>query len=418
MKDSLSRQSTAGRVIDYGNGSYSVYFHASWEGTAFITITLAHPREAVRWLDNVYRATERNADWTGYFEDATSGVTEQSTCYMLRNNRWANKCEYRNEKAMGKTVYICDRPPTLPCEKLKSITCSLEALSAHATRKLSSEQAFLFERPYVMTPLEGSPFWIEIKDSDYNLQTVRDKLPACGPDLPKPVSDGFWQTYNTWTSLVCRARHWTSGEMKRCLAGKTLYMIGDSTIRQMYESITLAMGQKMDFDIIRQTWTDPALDTTMIFEFHAVIVGTYMLDFWGQKFETDILDSFTRCNYVVVLSLSYHLATWTTQSYTERLLHLRQAILRFKKRCPGAVIVVKSSHPRDHTIPSSYIHSSDWTLFDMNRILRETLEGLGVNFLDVWDMSMAFSASNDVHVSRKETRQQVDLFLSYICPSN
>ncbi|XP_077982507.1 NXPE family member 3-like [Glandiceps talaboti] len=413
MTDSQSRRSTAGRVTDHGNGTYSVYFYAGWQGRTFISVTLVHPREAVLWIDGVYRTSERNVDWFGHFE--SNDVKEESICYLLSDNTWTDKCEYRNVKTLGHTVFVCEKPPSLSCNTLKTIITKFETLAGNVAKKLANEQRYLFESPYLMTPIKDSPFWIDIKEPDIGRENIQTNLPKCGPDLPMPLSDGFWESFGVWTSLTCKARHWAAEEIRQCLIGKTLYMIGDSTLRQWHEALTITLGERMDFDIIRQSWTNEKYHTSFIFEFHAILVGTYDLDFWGQKFEGDILDDLQRCNYIIVLSLTYHFPTWNINSYTERLRLLRQAIIRLKARCPEIVIVVKSSHPRDHTVLESYIHSSDWTLYDMNRLLREHLGGLGALFVEVWDMSLSHSSDNDVHVTRKVVRQQVDLFLSYIC---
>ncbi|XP_070547799.1 NXPE family member 3-like [Ptychodera flava] len=419
MSSTKQKKSTTGRIIDHTNGSYSVFFYAGWSGTADIAVTLVHPRAAVDWIENHYRTEERHVEWNAWYRNGTR--TEESICYVSRALTFPNKCVYVNENALGRTAFVCDRPQHLSCEEIKTTKSRVTSLDASVNKSLSEDLDILFKKPYLMTAVVGSPIKISIQEENTDLQFDRpgDDLPRCGEDLPRPMSDGFWENDVTWTSRVCKARHWSTDEMRQCLKEKTLYILGDSTVRQIYELITKLFGQKLPSNPIERTWTETANRTTVTYQFHPILIGSRIIDFWRQKFESDTIDGITttECNSVILLSLSYHFASWTKASYEERLLQVRQATVRLKSRCPDVIIIVKSSHPREHARKEGYIHSSDWTLYDMNNMMRAIFKGVGVKFLDVYDMSLSHFARNRVHMPLGSViRQQIDLLMSYICP--
>ncbi|XP_070555944.1 NXPE family member 4-like isoform X1 [Ptychodera flava] len=416
MSDLQLRKSTAGKVTDHGNGTYSVYFYAGWSGSASISVQLVHPREAVLWIRKVFRNIERRIDWLGRFGNGT--YTEESKCYVSEGNFWKNKCEYGNEKALGNTMFLCEKPKFLACQQLAITRSQGQTLDSYAKAYLPAEKEVFFHSEYLVQFLSRDPLQITIKGHNSS-HIAEDVLPSCGADLPvASSSDGFWENDTTWTSRVCKARHWSPDEVRTCLREKSVYFLGDSTLRQWHDVFRKILGQPLKGDRLHRNLEIPSQNISATFIFHAILIGSVDVHFWSQKFESDIVDDITekQCNSVIVLSLTYHFASWTTASYVERLLHVRQALHRLKVRCPDIVIVIKGSHPREHHTSMSYIHSSDWILFDMNNMSRKIFHGLGIRFIDVYDMSLSHFAANSVHMPLGTVmRQQVDLFLSYVC---
>ncbi|XP_077982454.1 NXPE family member 3-like [Glandiceps talaboti] len=409
-------KTTAGRVVDYKNGSYSVYFYAGWSGLANITISLIHPSEAIDFIKTSYLPKERRVDWIGYFKGGIQ--KEKSVCYIARESILKDKCIYQNQNALGGTVFVCDKPRTLSCDQLASYNVNKTSLGNHVKILLPQDQRYLFARPYLRTLLADSPLKIVIQDADKD-HHEKIKLPVCGAQLPIPISDGYWES-DIWTSKTCRTRHWTADEAKQCLQGKNVYMLGDSTLRQWHESVTQLLGQKVQRSIIQRSWTDSNVNMSVVFQFHAIIIASATFQFWDQVFESDFINNIKlgNCNHIIVLSLTYHFPAWPIKSYIERVIHVRQAIIRLQKQCPDVVVVIKSSHPRDHNSLESHIHSSDWTLFMMNKILRQVFDNLGISFIDIYDMALSHFAVNKVHMPMQTViRQQIDMFLSYVCPN-
>ena len=63
------------------------------------------------------------------------------------------------------------------------------------------------------------------------------KLPLCGPDLPVSLSSGYWKDNLTFVPLMCRSQQWQKKDIETCLAGKELYMYGDSTLDQIIKGL-------------------------------------------------------------------------------------------------------------------------------------------------------------------------------------
>ncbi|XP_070575069.1 NXPE family member 3-like [Ptychodera flava] len=421
MLNTKLQKSTPGRIIDHNDGSYTVQFYAGWAGPASIVVTLVHPREAVNWIETVYRPKERCVEWRGTFKNET--IAEQSTCYVFRGQTVKSKCVYSNKNSLGNTAFVCDEPKHLLCMDIQSVLTNLSKIALYVKQTLSDEEEFLFERPYLMTPLVGSPLNIKITESkvgNLDSKLPSDALRSCGPELSIPVSDGFWYSKKKWSSLACKARHWNAVQALRCLTKKTVYFFGDSTIGQLYKAVNDALNITSKKTGRYSQYSNESTHNVSLFSyFHAITVGSGVVDFWSQNFESDIIDDIgdTTCDLVIVISLSYHYSYWTKVSYEERLLRLRQSIIRLKTRCPDITVIVKSSHPREHKLKEAYIYNSDWILFDMNNMMRDIFKGMGVSFLNVFDMSLAHFSKNTVHMPQDPViRQQADLLFSYICP--
>ena len=100
---------TAGKVVDYNNGTYSVFIYAGWVGTAYVHITLAAPSEATKWLRKNYWPIEKRVFWIGKFSGkSTLGkqvLSESTVCYILRNVTSSELCiiDYNPKAMVGKS---------------------------------------------------------------------------------------------------------------------------------------------------------------------------------------------------------------------------------------------------------------------------------------------------------------------------
>ena len=142
---------TAGRVVDYNNGTYSVFFYAGWEGTAYVHITLAAPSEATKWLRKNYWPIEKRVFWVGKFSGQNRNtlgkrVTETIACYLLRNVRSSELCmiDY-NPKAMGLTALYCQKPKMLECDDFQTVQLQRK-MTEGITEQLLGKNIQLFDR--------------------------------------------------------------------------------------------------------------------------------------------------------------------------------------------------------------------------------------------------------------------------------
>ncbi|XP_006823347.1 NXPE family member 2-like [Saccoglossus kowalevskii] len=398
MQNTKLGKSTAGRVIDYANGTYSVFFYAAWAGNGSVRVQLAFTREIINFIRQVVKTKEKLQGIAGNFTD---GVTiESSNCSMISEGLWSDKCEYMNANSMGKTVLVCDRPSTLKCSQLNVISRSVKKMN-----KITADQmqgvADLFEKTSYMSRLQATPLSVTIQDGAVTAQP----LESCGSDIPVPLSDGYWETRELFIPLVCRSKQWSKEEVHRCLSDKTIIASGDSTVKQIGK-ILIAQYEYHGF-----------LER---FHFMAPRAGRDEETVPEFVFESDLIDSITynECQSkvsFVMLNFCFHYGMWSTQSYIERLFRAKLAVERFIKRCPNSKVMIKLSHPREHVFREQSVHSSNWVFYDQNRIIRYVFAGIGVLFLDIWDMVSSSLEKNMLHMSSNVIQQEINLMLSYIC---
>ena len=212
-------------------------------------------------------------------------------------------------------------------------------------------------------------------------------------------------------------------EISQCLQGRHLYILGGSTLRQWVTSLHNMLGVQFIQQKHEKFYMDRFIETigvNITFRFHPQVVSGYEVDVNDLEYEVDILDGLGMggdiCNYIVALGPWAHFTQWTRESYIERLLLLRAAVERFRDRCPYVPIVVKGPHPREHYTAESVINSSDYILHQLGALMEEIFRDSGVWFLDVWEMNLAYPKENNVHMPFEVVEQEVDMFLSYVCP--
>ncbi|XP_070569549.1 NXPE family member 3-like [Ptychodera flava] len=388
---------TTGKVVDYLNGTYSIYFYAGWSGDATIRIGLSFTRETINFLNTVVRPQEQRVLWNVDFRK--DGEIYNTTCGLKNEGIWSNVCEYSIEAAIGKTVYLCDKHENIGCAGIETVRTTIRLLDEMAERfnLVANNSAFFESRGGQV----GDPIGVLIKEPD--VINRRLNLPECGPDLPIPLLDGYWLGKTSYRSLVCRARHWSPGSFKRCLSGRTITLFGDSTLGQIH-------------DIIKRRFGYAEVDHY----FPAFKIGPNPASFWEQSFAVNVINGIRdeRCNSTIfIMNLSFHFSSWTTRAYLERLLHIKHTLKQLLIRCPGIPILIKGSHPRENDYTEQSIHSSNWIFFDMNRMMRRVMGGLGIMFIDVWDMCASYYSKTLVHMPDDVIEQEVHLMTSYICPS-
>nr|XP_006812465.1 PREDICTED: NXPE family member 3-like [Saccoglossus kowalevskii] len=276
---------------------------------------------------------------------------------------------------------------------------------------------------FLMKKLTSGPNVIKIANSPHG-RVYEDNLPYCESGLQQPITSGYWQG-DIWHSLLCKLTQWQKVPMitvKECLQGKDMYFLGDSTTRQFSNVVVELFGlgsilQKRHAARTYRKVTEPTYNISFTFQHHPWAVGGSPYPINEVKFEVDVIDNLrsAECNYVVLVGPYAHYTSWSRESYVERLQLLKEALLRFKQRCPGSDVFIKGSKPRDHNVLTSYIHSNDFYLFEMNVLMRKIFHGIGAIFLDVWDMNLSYPAPNNIHMPMEVIRQEVNTFLSYLC---
>ncbi|XP_033123210.1 NXPE family member 3-like isoform X1 [Anneissia japonica] len=420
-----NRFATAGKVIDFKNGTYEIVFFAGWNGEMTVNIKLVHTSEAVRFiLHEIWHKGGRTV-WEGLFK--VGKKVETSLCRLETSGIWRNQCEYPNPQALGGSlVLLCDRPSTLPCSAFYALHTS-KGSTANATKiysPLRETHDDFFTSKNNFARLTNGPIQLK-SETNKSFDTIDSvikslKLQRCRPDVPEPLSDGFWEN-KIWHSFSCNTKQWTLDEIKVCVKGRKLLFIGDSTSRQWYHKLLAYLGFSLPKDM-KQTAMNLQSDIVNVtFMFHSYIVSTRLELDNLANFEVDQLNSLPTdtCDYIITISPFAHYEHWTKEAYITRLENIRTGIIKFRKRCPAAIFAIKGSHARriraEKKKEINGYFTSDLLLYQFRRLLRETFSGMNVHFLDIWDMNLSYYTPNEMHMPFDVILQELFMYFSYVC---
>nr|XP_023678702.1 NXPE family member 4-like isoform X2 [Paramormyrops kingsleyae] len=211
--------SAAGAVTDLRNGSYRVRFTLLWPGEVQVSVLLMHSSEAVQALWRSRQLNYNKITHKGTFVNGSK--TETSECgFQLNTSK--SLCEYKDERD-GES-YACYIPPTLPCH-------SIDTMSSFNTpgSPLTKEEASLLTRNHIGVKIKNKFGDVDVRNCSVTpSSTGRDCAQRISPNIP---SGYYWR--NQWSSLCCETgSFFTLESINSCLKGKTLYFMGDSTMRQ------------------------------------------------------------------------------------------------------------------------------------------------------------------------------------------
>eukprot|EP00057_Strongylocentrotus_purpuratus_P001906 XP_003723455.1 PREDICTED: NXPE family member 3 [Strongylocentrotus purpuratus] len=423
MESPKLKAATAARVIDHHNGTYSMYFLASWAGDVRVRITLVHPSAAIDYLRHSFRHAEKKVLWNGIFSSRT--VKQKSLCWINHHGNMSNTCVYLPQRALHHTQLICNPPASLPCNTLSGVV-GATSYAYQFQRVLTPDVAHLFTRAFVNVPLPfEKPSTIqETIDGRAILDPQLYSLPICQADLSRALSDGFWYN-NHWQSLVCQPRiKFSKMNIQECLRGQNIYLTGDSTTRQWFAEIAKSLNlssaadrqfKAKSFHLFRK---DMKSNISLEFIFHPLSLhpSAVFVNFSIVRFEADVLHSLAKVpcqNAIVVISPWAHFPNYPWGSYVDWLEGIRDAYSYVKRTCPNIKLVVKTPHPVNMQWE---MKARDWMFYQMKEAMWKVFQGSGAFFLDVWDMNLSYpSAPINMHMPNNVIQEEVSLFLSRAC---
>lgn len=102
--------------------------------------------------------------------------------------------------------------------------------------------------------------------------------------------------------------------------------------------------------------------------------------------------------------------------YIRRMRHIRRALVRLMNRAPGTLAVIRSPNLQALD-PQVSLYNSDWFSHQLDRVLRPMFSGLGVVFVDAWEMTLAHHLPHELHPAPTIIKNMVDRILSHVCPA-
>ncbi|KAI5621336.1 NXPE family member 3 precursor [Silurus asotus] len=207
----------------------------------------------------------------------------------------------------------------------------------------------------------------------------------------------------------------------RCLKGKTLYMFGDSTMRQWFEYLTDFVPNLKQLDIYSSKQVGPfiAVDSTnnilVSFRGHGPPIRSTSVFASGPLYVANELDRLKGGpNTVVLISVWAHFSTFPIEAYIRRLRHIRKAVMQLLNREPATLVVIRSANLQKVTTVNC-VSNSDWFSVQIDAVLRAMFRGISVQLLDAWEMTLAHHLPHNIHPPRPIIKNMIDLILSQIC---
>ncbi|XP_064154775.1 NXPE family member 4-like isoform X1 [Anguilla rostrata] len=395
----------SGEVTDLLSGSYRVRFRLFWPGEVHVSVRLIHSSEAVRVLQRDWMQDYGRALHKGTF---ISGEKRETSQCALRLSSDRPLCEYRKEEE-GE-YYACYKPQTLPCDSL-TIMKSYMPPGPHRTK----EEAQL---------LAQENTGIEIRNR-FNPVTVfgcSDAAPRptekCVAGINSPFPGGYFYS-NRWSSSFCQTGPFLTEEaITRCLKGKALYLLGDSTMRQWIEHLE---GKLKGLRFIKkvedtsQLAVDAHNNITVLWVRHShPWIGYREVNIKTSVPIPEVLDSIAvggaQEDAIVVIGIGQHFRPYPPEVFIRRLRNTRRAILRLRARNPQAKVIVKLENSRE----SKLTQFSNWYGYMQNRAQRRVFEDMNVALVDAWDMTVAANTFA-VHPKGLIVSNEVAVALSFFC---
>ncbi|XP_066279604.1 NXPE family member 3-like [Branchiostoma lanceolatum] len=421
--DRSLQASSAGHVTDHCNGTYTVLFPLYWAGNISIKIQLVHPSEAVKVLRRVRETTNKRVFYCT-FVDVKTKATQTRQCFSSANPSLPQhqQCDFSKREVNG--TWICQKPDKLPCSTISKCRWKKSTNRVKTLAFVSQEERKLFQNPYLEEELEIDPKE-PIRVLETELPTPQH-LPACtGNARESGASLGHWSG-KVWRSSVCNVRVFTKEDIQRCLANKTVFMQGDSTVRQwsqrMQKVVPLYYNDATMDSSARLGGDNSRWNISVRFRFHhfPTQVGAWVF-FHDFSYTADMLDTIPGGpDTVIGLSLWAHFTAEPLEMIRSRLNAIRGAIHRLMRRSPGTRVFVRTGTTREHRggKVEYYLLGSDWLAYQITKVIREMFRAdPDVVVLDTWDMSVCQPGKDNVHPDQTMVDSQLNGLFSHICPN-
>ncbi|KAG7465345.1 hypothetical protein MATL_G00175470 [Megalops atlanticus] len=403
------KASTFGSVTDHLNGTYTVRFALLWPGPAHVSVWLVHSSEAVWVLRKQREEDPDKVFFHGYFVDGNR--TETVVCNAQRSPRLVGGggrccCEFR-DPVTGET-WFCRHPPSLPCHTLTN-----HRMGGYQA-KLSSLETDLLHESHTDIIVSGKDSVILVFPQDTEIRETR----KCEPGLDTPVPAGFY-FQDRWTSLLCRSQAFPTADLlASCLRDKQVLMMGDSTLRQWYSYLTSTVPTLKQLNLHTSAKSgplqavDPENNILLVWRAHGLPLRTDLTPLKDLHYIGRELDGLAGGPHtVVVFNIWAHFTTYPLAAYARRLATIRLAVQDLLRRAPRTLVVIKSAN-------TGYkdVYGSDWLSWQLDLTLRAMFRGLPVVLIDVWQMTSCHYSPDDIHPPDVVVKNEVDLFLSFVCP--
>ncbi|XP_012865041.1 PREDICTED: NXPE family member 4 [Dipodomys ordii] len=403
MSSPALKAGASGKVTDFNNGTYLVSFTLFWEGQVSLSVMLIHPSEGVSAL---WRARNQGYDRVIFTGQFLSGTTKVYSDCALAFNSSAELCQYLD--AQDQEAFYCVKPPHIPCAALTHMYSKNKDVSY-----LSKQERSLFERSNVGVEILEKFKPINVSKCKEEIVPVKEK---CKPGTRLTIPSGHvWQ--NTWNPVSCSL---AQVNMKDCLRGKFIYLIGDSTIRQWMEYFKSSIDTLKPVDLHEfgklkhQLAVDLDRNINIQWQKHSYpLIGSLVYSVKEMENMARVIDrTGGEKNTFIVISLGQHFRPFPINVFIRRALNIHKAVQRLLLRSPDTVVIIKTENTRE--MHSDVERFGNFHGYIQYLVIKDIFEDLHVGIIDAWDITVAYG-TNDVHPPQYVVGNEINIFLNYIC---
>ena len=229
---------------------------------------------------------------------------------------------------------------------------------------------------------------------------------------------------NTWKSLKCKTLTYSkhTKDMLQCLRNKTVYFLGDSTIRQWFTFIIEKFeGHKIEqkvqhhvsYKLGEDSWRNDEHNLSMHYHHQGFPVRIQSVPTFDIHYVANMIDSIPvqGSDTVLFICVGVHFTIANLEFFRNRLVSIKNAINRLH---PGIRVIVKLINTR--TAQST--EQSNWYLEELNSMLLEELSDLpNVAVVDVWSMTTGHPRYGwETHPKDNVLENELAVAFSYFCP--
>ncbi len=430
--------SVAGEVTDFSNGSYLITFVPPWSGKASIDVEL--------WLSSYLVDVVKATIDANYIFSCTFGnnygihidyVGPQMRDSLLEIQTIARE----TESSAVRVCHMNGKPDQLPrfnsscdmkfryrydwygvCEGPRapnSATCdSIQWCVYHDTMKSNNAAESASARLHTgAVTSKVKSVWISIGDKP--ITTEFSKETCKQQPFVKPT--GYWLG-NQWINRDCSFQCDTKEKWWKCLTNRELYLIGDSTVRQLHIVILSSIGlmqPQLSLYIpenLLNTYVKK-YNATIRYRLHGLPLQTTLgMNFTGATFVADTIDAIPgHGNEIILISTIQHFLLLPPDIFRQRMEHMVTAVRHLRQRKMGKTVPVIFSTGNPRRFDSFRLNS--YRIKWYNQIVAETFAAANVGIIvyDVFDM-MASSADPQMpHQPQERMAVKLSHILSLAC---
>ena len=249
-------------------------------------------------------------------------------------------------------------------------------------------------------------------------------LPQCTLGKQRDSTSGLSGYYynNTWKSLKCKTLmyQYRKKSILQCLYNKTVYFLGDSTVRQWFtfiiekfeqHKVPYSVQNSMDYKVGLDTWKSTRHNVTMFYHHQGLPIQTTSIPTRDIHYIASMLESIPShgADTIFFICVGAHFTINTLEFYRTRLKSIKNVISRLHSDSP---VIVKSLNTR---LPV-YWQNSNWYHEEANAVLGEEFSDVpNAAVVDVWNMTTAHEPWQ-VHPINDILENEIAVAFSYLCP--